>query len=391
MTPQSGEHHALCAPLARYLAKVGLTMSEGEAVFSRRGIRDSGKVLASEMLVEGDHVPDAYKDAFRVFYGWRDGFRPLIHKSRTELAGKAKSALGSAKGLTSGRLKRFSSIRRKLRIGMKMDQIQDVGGCRLIVPDLQALSVVRRHYDDGDIRYAVDTINDYVSVPKQDGYRSLHYVLKHTDVSGPWRPVEIQIRTQLQHAWATAVEAVGLWRGEGFKFGDGDPEWRRLFLLMAGEIAEEEGAPPIPGLANREDRQEELRDIEARLKAVTHLEGYRRALNNVEQLGRARDGLYVLDFDQTQRVTQTHFSDAYYQPGGWVSREQRSNAVLVEVESAQDLIKAFPNYFADVAEFLSRLRAATNPEHRIIHAVKGRMGYGAQFPEGWWNPKPKRE
>jgi hypothetical protein len=43
------------------------------------------------------------------------------------------------------------------------------------------------------------------------------------------RRVEVQVRTQLQHSWATAVEAVGLFRREDLKAGRGDLDWLRLF------------------------------------------------------------------------------------------------------------------------------------------------------------------
>jgi len=41
----------------------------------------------------------------------------------------------------------------------------------------------------------------------------------------------------LQHAWATAVEAVGIFTKQALKSNIGDGEWLRLFALMSSEIA----------------------------------------------------------------------------------------------------------------------------------------------------------
>lgn len=74
--------------------------------------------------------------------------------------------------------------------------------------------------------------------------------------------MEIQLRTLLQHSWATAVEAVGLLRREDLKGGRGDPDWLRLFQIMASEMAEDEGAPPVPGVSQEgSSRREELNHL----------------------------------------------------------------------------------------------------------------------------------
>ena len=55
--------------------------------------------------------------------------------------------------------------------------------------------------------------------------------------------IELQVRTRLQHSWATAVEAVGLFRGEELKNHKGSEEWLRLFKLLSAEFAEAERCP----------------------------------------------------------------------------------------------------------------------------------------------------
>lgn len=54
-------------------------------------------------------------------------------------------------------------------------------------------------------------MDDYISTPKESGYRSLHLKYKNKN---KYRPdydglqIEIQLRTKLQHIWATAVETM---------------------------------------------------------------------------------------------------------------------------------------------------------------------------------------
>src|SRR5690606_39699271 len=66
---------------------------------------------------------------------------------------------------------------------------------------------------------------------------SLHDALP---ISSVWNnlDIEIQIRTRLQHAWATAVETVDVMKGTDLKSGGGTPDWREFFALAASRSEE---------------------------------------------------------------------------------------------------------------------------------------------------------
>jgi hypothetical protein len=130
----------------------------------------------------------------------------------------------------------MKSIRKKLRdTPLTLYQIQDIGGCRAIVGTVDQLRAIVRLYEQGQSRHGIIKPWDYVDSPKPDGYRSYHLALKFTgqgDEGGYNRQrIEVQIRTRLQHVWATAVEAVGVVRGEDLKGGKGNGDWLRLFAL----------------------------------------------------------------------------------------------------------------------------------------------------------------
>ena len=111
-------------------------------------------------------------------------------------------------------MKRMKAIRAKLAKGnITLYQMQDVGGCRVIVSGMIRFGI-ESDYQAGNTKHEISRVNDYIEGPKPDGYRCGHLVFKFcgtgNDVVYNRQRIEMQIRTQLQHAWATAVEAVGL-------------------------------------------------------------------------------------------------------------------------------------------------------------------------------------
>jgi len=93
------------------------------------------------------------------------------------------------------RAKRLSSLFKKLkRLNMDISQVYDLVAFRIIVPDLEscyaALGVIHRLWPPLPGR-----IKDYISLPKPNGYRSLHTTVICIDK----RPTEFQIRTEQMH------------------------------------------------------------------------------------------------------------------------------------------------------------------------------------------------
>ncbi len=91
-----------------------------------------------------------------------------------------------------GRTKHLHSLFQKLkRHDMDIEKIYDLIGIRIIVPDLancyETLGIVHKKY-----RPLVGRIKDYISLPKPNGYQSIH-----TTIFGPGGDfLEVQIRTK---------------------------------------------------------------------------------------------------------------------------------------------------------------------------------------------------
>ena len=67
---------------------------------------------------------------------------------------------------------------------------------------------------------------DYIDNPKVDGYRGYHLIGAFPDKDGDRRLIEIQVRTSIQHDWATALEIVDLFTGQALKSNQGK-KWKK--------------------------------------------------------------------------------------------------------------------------------------------------------------------
>lgn len=95
----------------------------------------------------------------------------------------------------SGRPKHIYSIYRKMvRKGVNFDQVHDVRGVRILVPDVPAcystLGVIHTHW-----RPIPGQFDDFIAVPKDNYYQSLHTAVLYDD----GKTLEVQIRTREMH------------------------------------------------------------------------------------------------------------------------------------------------------------------------------------------------
>lgn len=94
-----------------------------------------------------------------------------------------------------GRAKHLYSLYLKLlRHHMNLARIYDLVALRIIVPEVancyETLGIIHKHY-----KPLIGRIKDYISLPKPNGYRSLH-----TTIFGPQKEIiEVQIRTPQMH------------------------------------------------------------------------------------------------------------------------------------------------------------------------------------------------
>ncbi len=130
----------------------------------------------------------------------------------------------------SGRTKFLYRLWKKLeRHDMDITRIYDLVAVRIIVPEVadcyEALGIIHREY-----RPMVGRIKDYISLPKPNGYQSLH-----TTVFGPQgRILEVQIRTEKMHTEAEFGIAAHWIYTERDRRG-----WKNLFMRKKDVVPKE--------------------------------------------------------------------------------------------------------------------------------------------------------
>lgn len=127
-----------------------------------------------------------------------------------------------------------SIIEKLRRESIRLSQIQDIAGCRVIVDDvgMQSETIARL---TGVFVDAV--IFDRRERPSH-GYRAVHVVLKCDE-----KLVEIQIRTRLQQLWAELSEKLSDAVDPAIKYGGG-PESIRSRLSEISELTAQLGKMP---------------------------------------------------------------------------------------------------------------------------------------------------
>jgi len=265
---------------------------------------EPGDYTRGELDRSGDRIRSGNPtlDDLTKLENWRAAHLYVINTFQSSLRARRTRVADADSVKIAQRLKRRPTIVDKLsrEPGMSLSRMHDIAGCRLIFDNIAALDEFR----DGVLSSSaghrlVGTKDkyDYIRGPKASGYRGIHdvYVYNVRSAGGQkWNGlrIEVQYRTQIQHAWATAVEISDIVNSTRLKFSDAHRDISRLFLLASELISRKhEGVTgPLP-LISQGDLEQEFVDLEDRIHAVSRL---RRLTSSDFQTFARRAKLFIL-------------------------------------------------------------------------------------------------
>ena len=336
--------------------------------YSKTQIINAGKVVRHPE----EHNAIEFSEARRIVDNWRASHAYPLQIIYMFLRRK----FDSGDYVVARRLKRLSSIIGKLNRepNMSLWTMQDLGGCRVIVPSIDDVWAAIHEIKRSRIRHVLKKEYDYISNPKRSGYRSYHMVYKfqsdRNDTYNRNMLIEIQIRTHLQHLWATAVEAMGLITRQALKASRGDEGVLSFFKYVSSLFALEEGTEQVDGFSGtRQSLSREIRRLDDIGKYTEKLQACRVTLDTTKKNPNLKTtkGYYLLKLDYDTGMLRIGAFDnvddateAYNQEEANTFDEANIDVVLVSASSFFELRKAYPNYFSDIGEFVTRLRLLTS-------------------------------
>jgi putative GTP pyrophosphokinase len=248
---------------------------------------------------------------------------------------------------------------------MQLSRMDDVAGCRLIFRSVKELNEFRANFHKARFNHKRRNETDkydYLARPKSSGYRGIHDVYEYDVKSDVGRSltglyVEIQYRTLVQHAWATAVEVIGFITESQPKFQVGDKRYEHAMSLASELLARsfENMKGPFPDLEDRE-LVDKFLAMDKELSLLSTLRGLNSADKAVTDNRNA-----ILIFSSAQDLQVRTFRDATEALRNLFELEKQlpdKDIVLVRADTSDEVRLAFKNYFSDAHDFIGWIERA---------------------------------
>lgn len=330
--------------------------------YTKSEINNAGKIITTPNIPLEDR-----NHALKILNNWRASHAYPLQVIANNLR------LRNPDAVVVQRLKRLESITGKIERfpDMNLYRMQDLGGCRVIVNNINQVYDSLTKYKNSRIRHILKRENDYIQSPKKSGYRSYHMVYQfQSDKKETYNKnmlIEIQFRTQLQHIWATAVEMMGIYTKSNLKSSQGNEDVLRFFTLVSSVFALMEHSPICPDTpSDFNSLIKEIRYIDKKNNIVYALGGLSVAIDYVSEKNKNKsnkNGYFVLILDYKQRLVRVRpFSSSNIEIATNVYSQiekkidNSKDVVLVSANSFDTLRTAYPNYFVDIGSFVELMR-----------------------------------
>ena len=333
-------------------------MAEPFPLPSKKSVTKAGNILLGRL--DGDK-----STAHEIVSRWRLAHAIPMHTIGDFLRRHAKEY---PQAIVARRLKRLPTILDKLERfpEMALHRMQDVGGVRVILKNVSDAYSLHEELINGK-RFKHQVLlppDDYIKEPKEDGYRGIHQVVRyHTDEHPELEglQIEIQFRTKLQHAWATAVETYGILGRQSYKEWDIGSYNKRFFQLVSAAFARHEKKVTHPDFESMTDKElfDEIEQLNNDYSIIKKLQSTLIAAKNIHNSNKGDSDYQLLELDYSKRILSViTFTEAQLEDAENLYRDIEArndpnvDVVLISVGALKKVKKAYPNYFLDGREFV---------------------------------------
>lgn len=333
--------------------------------YSNNEIKKAGKILTSPR----NYNEQEFEEAQNILTYWRTIHAYPINTFQSTLRDKIKR-LNFDGSLIAQRLKRSVSIVSKLERfpDMKLSTMQDISGLRAIVKDISQVRLLEESYRKSKFSHELKHYKDYIQEPAHSGYRGIHLIYQYVNENNPeynGLRVELQLRTKLQHTWATAVETMGTFLDYSLKSSQGPESWLNYFSLVSSGFSILEDSPVIEKYRhlNAKEIFEKIIQESDNLNVDENLRAFTVAAKHIIQKEtNSKYNLITLNLEKKIVTVKSYAAKRLEQANIDYTNIEKEiikgaplQAVLVSTGSIDSLKKAYPSYFLDSQEFLNKI------------------------------------
>lgn len=327
--------------------------------YSKTRVRKAGNAIRDNKSTLDDH---------QVLENWRACHSYILNTFQANLRNRSRGTNITV----AQRLKRRVTIIDKLQREphMQLSTMQDIAGCRVIFSNEEQLLDFRKSMHlarfKHDLKNKENDRYNYIMNPKTSGYRGIHdiyeyQVSSHQGVAWNGLLIEIQYRTQVQHAWATAVEIADLATFSRIKFSQADNDHQDFFRLASEILARNyENRNSCMNDLNNEDLIAEFLRVDMRLGMMLTFQNLKLSENKVrfrtnmilifplQSDSTKGSDLEVETFDSINKAIERYDQLEKDLAG-------KADIVLVRADNPESIRDAFRNYFSDAIDFVKYL------------------------------------
>lgn len=326
-----------------------------------------------EKLRNGEKLNKEEEKEFDIFRKNHSNIIVLFNKELEKIDFKRKPYI-------TGRTKRIETIISKLRRPQhpKLNKIHDIAGSRMIFNSLEDLSDALNKLEKIKIKDFCEISDknkyNYLENPKEDGYRGIHKVFKYSscnssEING--LKIELQLRTKLQHTWATTVEIYDMIKKTSLKTID----MKKLKTIPGNffkccssifEGIENKNRAQIIKNINKIYTKKEFKEILNELYLLKSIKNIK-----LPEVKSKNENQYFILITNVERQETTFFIlpdvktvsenedendlliNSIYRK--IEEKNDKSVVLLLNLKNVKNLQDTYPNYFLDTKDFIDRL------------------------------------